>query len=107
MRLGLIYAQSLHEPAVLLRSQGSGLAFLPWPLEAAGFQTLIEQDEAVVLPIQCLDPIPAPAAKQKEGVGIWIQIELLLDDGSKTIDAPAQVCVATGDYDASRTVEIL
>jgi len=54
----LIYAQTFHEPAVLLRSQGSCLAFLPWPLERTGLQTFVQQDKSVPFPVQGLDPIP-------------------------------------------------
>ena len=56
MRLGLIHTQSLHEPAVLLRCQAPGFTFLPWPLEAAGLQPLVQQHETITLPVQGFDP---------------------------------------------------
>ena len=72
MGLWLVNAHALHEPAVLLRRQASCLAFLSRPLESAGFQTLVEQHETVALPVQCLDPIPAPATEQKQAVAEWV-----------------------------------
>lgn len=97
MRLWLIHAQALHEPAVLLRSQASCLTFMPWPLEYAGLQPLIQQKESVAFPVQRLDSVTSSAAEQKQRVGEWIQLKLLLNQGCKTVDAKAQICVAAGD----------
>ena len=82
MRLGLIYTQPLHKPAVLLGSQCSCFAFLSWPLEAAGLQPLVQQYEAIAFPVQCLDAVSASAAEQEQCVGEWIQAKLLLYNGS-------------------------
>ena len=97
MRLWLIHAQALHEPAVLLGSQRSGFPFRPGPLEAAGFQALIQQYKSVAFPVQCLDSIPASTAEQEQGICEWIQIELLLNHGGQPINPTAQVGVAAGD----------
>ena len=97
MCLGLIYAQALHEPAVLLRSQSSCLALVPRPLEYAGLQPLIQQEESVAFPVERLDPVTSSAAEQKQRVGEWIQLKLLLNQSCKAVDAKAKICVAAGD----------
>ena len=78
MCLGLVYAQSLHEPAILLGCQLPGLGFRAWPLEGTGLQTLVKQKKAVALPIQGLNSVPASAAEQEQGVCEGIQFKLLL-----------------------------
>ena len=106
MCLGLIHAQTLHEPAVLLRCQAPGFTFLPWPLEAAGLQPLVQQHETITLPVQGLDSIPSSAAEQEQRVGKWIQVELLLYQSSQSVNSTAQVGVATGDEYPVSTGEV-
>ena len=97
MCLGLVHTQPLHEPTVLLRCQAPGFTVLPWPLEAAGLQPLVQQHETITLPVQGLDSIPSSAAEQEQLVGKWIQVKLLLDKGCQPVDATAQVGVAAGN----------
>ena len=94
MRLGLIHTQSLHEPAVLLRCQAPGFTFLPWPLEAAGLQPLVQQHKTITLPVQGFNAILPSAAEQEQRVGEWIQVKLLLYQGSQSVNSTAQVGVA-------------
>jgi len=96
MRLGLIYTQPLHKPAVLLGSQCSCFAFLPWPLEAAGLQPLVQQYEAIAFPVQCLDAVSASAAEQEQCIGEWIQIELLLNKSCQSVYTATQVGITAG-----------
>ena len=97
MRLWLIHTQPFHEPAVLLGSKRSGFIFRPGPLEAAGFQPLVEQHKSVAFPVQRFDPIPPPTAEQEQGVGERIQMELLLNQRRQTVNAAPQVGVAAGN----------
>ena len=106
MGFGLIHAQALHKPAVLLWSEGSGFAFFPGPLERTGLQPLVQQNKSITFPVQRLDSIPAPATKQEQCIGEWIQIELLLDKRSQPIYPTAQVGVAAGDEYPLSTVEV-
>ena len=106
MSFGLIYAQTFHEPAVLLRSQGSCLAFLPWPLERTGLQTFVQQDKSVSFPIQGLNSIPASAAEQEQCIGERIQIELLLNQNGQTVYTTAQVSVTAGNIHPVSTGEV-
>ena len=103
MGLWLVHTQAFHEPAILLRSQCPRFAFFPRPLEAAAFQSFIQQYEAVTFPVQCLDPVPASATEQKQRVGGWIQMELLLDKCRQTIYPAPQICIAAGDVYTLRT----
>ena len=43
------------------------------------------------------DTIPPSATKQEQGVGEWIQMELLLNHGSQTVNPAPQVGIAAGD----------
>ncbi len=99
MCLGLVHAQSLHEPAILLGCEQSGLCCEPRPLETAGLQTFVKKDKPIALSIQCLDPVSASAAEQEQGVAEWIQVKGLLYHGSQTIYSTAQICVAAGNVD--------
>ena len=106
MRLGLIHTQTLHEPAVLLRCQCPGLAFLPGPLEAASLQPLVQQNKSVALPVQCLDPVPSSAAEEEQCVAKRVQVELLLNKRRQAVYPAAQICVTAGNIHPVRTVEI-
>ena len=65
VRFRLVYAQALHEPAILLRCKCSCLTLFSWPLKAAGFQAFVQEDKAVSFPVQRLDPVPASSTEQK------------------------------------------
>ncbi len=78
VRLWLFHIQALHEPAVLLRGQHPGFHFTAWPLETAGFQALVQQQESIPFPVQRFDSVPAPATEQKQRIGERIQLKLLL-----------------------------
>ena len=106
MGFGLVNAQPLHEPAILLRSQGSGLTFLPGPLEGTGLQTLVQQNKSVAFPIQCFDSVPASAAKKEQCIGKRIQIELLLNQRCQSVYPLAQVCIPAGNIHTLGAAEI-
>ena len=106
VRLWLVDAQAFHEPAVLLGRQRSGFPFRTGPLEAAGFQPLVKQHKSVAFPVQCLDTVPASTAKQEQGVGERVQIELLLNHGSQPVDATAQVGIAAGNINPVSSGEV-
>ena len=75
------------------------LGFRARPLVRALFQSLVQQDEAVLFPVQALDPVPPPSAEQEQCVGKWIQLKLLLDEARQAVYAFAQICVAAGNVD--------
>ena len=107
MGLWLLHLKALHEPTVLLWREFSDLAFAPRPLVDAAFQALVQQNKTVLLPVQPLDPIPAPTAEQEQRVGERIQVELLLYHGGQPIDALAQIRIAAGDEDAVCAGEVM
>ena len=39
----------------------------------------VQQDEAVLFPVQALDAVSPPPTEQKQRVSEWIQLKLLLD----------------------------
>ena len=83
------------------------LGFRARPLIRALFQSLVQQDEAVLFPVQALDTVSPPPAEQEEGVGKWVQLKLLLDEARQAVYAFTQVCVATGNIDFICAGEII
>ena len=71
------------------------------------FQSLVQQDEAVLFPVQALDTVSPPSTEQKQRVGKWIQFKLLLDEPCQAIYAFAQICVAAGNLDFICAGEII
>ena len=106
MRLWLVYTQTLHEPAVLLRSQCSGFTLLPGPLEAAGLQALVQQNKSVTFPIQGFYPVPASSAEQEQRITERIQVELLLDQRCQPVDPTAKICITAVDVHPVRAGEV-
>ena len=70
-------------------------------------QSLVQQDEAILFPVQALDAVSPPSAKQEQRVGKRIQFKLLLDEPRQTIYAFTQIRVATGDVDLICAGEIV
>ena len=62
-------------------------------------QSLVQQDESILFPVQALDTVSPPSAKQEQRVGKRIQFKLLLDEPRQTIYAFTQIRVAAGDVD--------
>ena len=83
------------------------LGFRARPLIRALFQSLVQQDEAVLFPVQALDAVPPPSAEQEQCVGKWIQFKLLLDEARQAIYAFTQICVVTGNVDFICAGEII
>ena len=73
------------------------LGFRARPLVRALFQSLVQQDEAVLFPVQALDTVSPPPAEQEQCVGKWIQFKLLLDEARQAVYAFTQICAATGN----------
>ena len=93
----LFYFQPLHKPPILLRRQAPYFILTPGPLVCPTFQTLIQENETILFPVQTLDPVSPPPAKQKQRIGERIQLELLLHHAGQTIYSFSQICVPTGD----------
>ena len=107
MRPWLLYAQSFHQPAILLWCQSLDFVLRPWPLKAALLQPFIQQQKSVSFPVQCLQPVPFPSAEQKHHPLKRIHLILALHDASQSIYSPPHVCVPTGYVHWAPTVEIV
>ena len=70
-------------------------------------QSLVQQDEAILFPVQALDTVSPPSAEQEQRVGKRIQFKLLLDEPRQTIYAFTQIRVAAGDADLICTSEVV
>ena len=103
--LRLLNTQSFHQPAVLLSSNAECLALAARPLKLALFQSLVEQEKAVALPVERLDSVGSPAAEQEQRVGTRVKPELLFNDGCQSIDPTAKIGVAASEVDL-RSAEI-
>lgn len=99
MRLGLVDAQAFQQPPELLRAQAQYLFLSAGPLVPPAFQALVQQQEAICVPVQGLEPVCPPSAEQKQGVGKGIQLKAMLYDTDQPVDAAAQVGVPAGDVD--------
>ena len=99
MCLGLVDAQAFQQPAKLLRAEAQQLFLAPGPLVPAPLQALVQQEEAVRIPIKSLEAVCPIAAEQEERVGKRIQLKAVLYDAHQPVDAPAQICVPAGNVD--------
>lgn len=95
-RLWLVNGQSFQQPAQLLNGYPAYIRRGPWPLKVSILQTLVQEDETVPLPKQCLHTVPFMTAEEKEAVGERIQPEVLLDDGCKAIYGFPHIGISTG-----------
>ena len=77
----------------MLGCQAPGFAFVPSPLGAVGFQTLVQQHKSVALPVQGLDPVFPSAAEQEQRVDEGIQLELLFDQSGQAVNPKPEVRV--------------
>ena len=107
MSLRLFNAESFHQPAVLLWRQFPGLGFRAWPLEVSRLQALVQQEKTVTFPVQCFHTVSASAAEEEEGVGEWIQLELLLNNAGQAVNPTSEVCVAAGNVDLACTGKVV
>ena len=94
MCLWLVHTQALHEPAILLRCQGSCFAFFPGPLKGTGLQSFIQQEKSVAFPVQGFDSVSAPATEKKQRIAERVQVKLLLNHGGQAVNSTAQVGIA-------------
>jgi hypothetical protein len=107
VRFGLFYAQTFHEPSVLLKRQSLSFRATSRPLKTAAFKPLVQKDKPVTLPVQRLNPVAATPAEQKERVCERIQLKLLLNKTGKAIDTTSEICVSAGYVYVVCPVEII
>ena len=77
-----------------------------WPLEAAGLQSFIQQNEAVSLPIESLDPVSAASAEQEQRASKGVQVKLSLHGTRQAIYATAQIGITASDVDGTVTAKV-
>jgi hypothetical protein len=68
--------------------------------EASLLKTLVEEDEAAVVPSEHLGPVAAPADKDEEVPGVEVLLPLVADDGGQPVNAVAHVHPLSGEEDA-------
>ena len=107
IRPGLVDAQSLHEPAILLRSERAYFLRTPRPLEAACLQPLVQEKKSISLPQQPLDSIPPPPAEQEHGPLRRVELKLRLNDSCQSVNSSPQVCVTLSDVNRAVAREVI
>ena len=73
--------------------------------KASLLETLVEQDEAAVVPGEHLRPVPAAADEDEEVAGVDVFLPLVADDGGQPVDAVAHVDGLGGEEDPDRPGE--
>ena len=91
--------EAFREPAELLLGDLQQVLGLIWPLVPAIFQTLVEQQEARLVPEQPLDTVFAAATEEEERRLVRIQMELRYDQRREPVDGLAHVRMAAGQID--------
>lgn len=107
MRFRLFDLQPFHQPAVLLRRQLPKFALIPRPLVYAALQAFVQEDEAILLPVQALDSIPTSSAEKEECIGKGVKLKFLLYHSRKAVDPFSQICIPAGNEHAVGTVEVI
>lgn len=107
MRFGLLHFQTLHQPAVLLRRQGSDFIFTSRPLVRALLQPLVEKNETVLLPVEALNAVSPPSTEQEQRIGEWVELELLLYHTGKTVNPFPQISISAGNIYPVCSAEIV
>ena len=107
MRPWLLYAQSFHQPAILLWCQSLDFVLRSWPLKAALLQPFVQQQKSVSFPVQCLQPVPFPSAEQKHHPLKRVHLILALHDAGKSIYPSPQIRVSAGNIHRIAAVEIV
>ena len=91
--------QAFQQPAKLLPGQLTYLIGRPRPLESSRFQTLIEEQEAISLPVEGLEAITSTATEEIEDVLAWILTKGLEHQGSQAIDLLSKIGIAACQID--------
>jgi hypothetical protein len=76
------------------------------PLEAAAFKTFIEKYKTIAFPVESFQPVTFMTTEQEKVILKWIHPEILLDEGSKTINGLSHVGITAGNKDLSCTGNI-
>ena len=87
---GLVDIDTGHEPVKLSPGQISDLRVFPRPLVSAMHcQLFIDQYKTICIAVQGLDPVPASATEQKQGIGNGVQFKLLLYNRRQAVNSSA------------------
>jgi hypothetical protein len=90
----LVDAQAFHQPSELLRCQFFQFLRSPWPLVLSIFETLVQKNISIGIPIKRLDSVTASSAEEEQRIRLRIHMEGILDYGCKTIDSAPEITVA-------------
>ena len=82
----MINGKALHQAHDLLFGQLSNFGFIVRPGQLPVLKALIEQPEALAIPIKCLEAVLSTATEKKDAPGEGIEMEALLNYVSKRID---------------------
>lgn len=101
-----IDGKALHQAHDLLIRQLSHFLFIVWPGKLPILKALIEQPEALAIPIKCLEAVLSIAAEEKDAPGEGIEMEALLNYVSKQIDPSTHVSLTANNEHATQFCQI-
>lgn len=82
-----IDGKALHQAHDLLIRQLSHFIFIVWPGKLSILKALIEQPEALAIPIKCFEAISPATAEEKDTSREGVKVEALLNNVSKRINS--------------------
>ena len=100
-----IDGKALHQAHDLLIGQLSHFVFIVWPGKLPILKALIEQPEALAIPIKCLEAVLSTAT-EKKAPGKGIEMEALLNYVSKRIDPSTHVGLTANNEHAPQFCQI-
>jgi len=97
-----IDAAQQHRQLRIVKFEALIVARGTWQLKAADFQPLVPNAQAIVIPEENLDAIPAAIHKQKQMPRQRILLENLLSQAHQAIEAVSQVGGSSAEKDPDR-----
>ena len=92
-----INGKALHQAHDLFIGQLSNFVFIVRPGQLPVIKALIEQPEALAIPIKCLEAVLSTATEKRDAPREGIEMEALLNYVSKRIDPSTHVALAANN----------
>ena len=84
--------KTLHQPLKLLLTDGTKFLFRPQPLKFSILKPFVRNQESVVFPEQCFDPVVLSLAEKKEYEFERVHFKMVLNQGCKPVDRFSHIC---------------
>ena len=101
-----IDGKALHQAHDLLIRKLSHFVFIVWPGQLPVLKALIEQPEALAVPIKCLEAVLSTAAEEKDAPREEIEMEAFLNYVGKRINPSTHVGLTANTERATQFCQI-